>query len=351
MRQVVITQKGLPEVLKVCQAAEPAPGPGCVRIRVATIGVNFADLMMRLGLYPDAPPLPAVPGYEVAGVVDAVGYGVTERAVGDRVLAMTQFGGYSEAVCVPAQLAYRLPTGIPPDVGAALPVNYLTAYQMLAIMARVGPADSVLVHGAAGGVGLAAVQICRLRGARVLGSASPAKHDFLREHGVDSVFDSRQTHFAPAIKAATGGRGVDIVLEPRHGRWIKESYQALAKTGRLIMFGFSSAAHGKAPSRFSALKTLAQIPWLQLNPLRLMNDNKALAGVNLGRMWDQQERVTVWMDQLLTWLGDGHIAPRVDRVFPLAEAAAAHHYLHDRRNIGKVILATGQGAQQGDTGP
>jgi NADPH:quinone reductase-like Zn-dependent oxidoreductase len=209
----------------------------------------------------------------------------------------------------------------------------------------------VLIHGLAGGVGLAALQICRLRGARIFGSASPAKHDFLRQQGVEVLLDSRQEQFATAIRAATGGRGVDVVLEPRAGRWIMESYAALAKTGRLILFGFSTAAAGKLPSRFAALKTLFQMPWLSLNPIRLMNDNKSIGGVNLGRMWDQQDKVLAWMSEILDWLRQGQISPRVDRVFPFSAAAAAHHYLHDRRNIGKVVLIPREDpSQESDSG-
>lgn len=349
MRQVWITRKGPPEVLLLRELPDPQPGPGTVRIHVGAAGVNFADLMIRLGLYPDGPPLPAVPGYEVAGVIDAVGHGVSEARVGQEVVAVTGFGGYSDTVCLPSQQAYSLPAGVPLDVAAALPVNYLTAYQMLVVMAGVAAGTRVLVHGAAGGVGLAALELCQLYGASVLGSASPAKHAFLRERGVVHVFDSRQERFADEVRAATSGRGVDIVLEPRSGRWITESYRALDKTGRLVLFGFSSAAAGKKPSRLAALKTLARVPWLALNPLRLMNDNKALLGVNLGRLWDRQDLVVGWMAKLLEWLAAGRITPRVDRAFSLAEAAAAHHYLHDRRNLGKVVLVPGSdAARDGD---
>jgi len=348
MRQVVITRKGWPEVLQVREVLDPRPGPGTVRIRVAAAGVNFADLMMRQGLYPDAPPLPAVPGYEVAGTIDAVGSGVTDWQAGQEVVAMTRFGGYSEVVCVPVAQVYLRPPNVSAEQGAALLVNYLTAYQMLMVMARVRAGDTVLVHGAAGGVGLAAVQICVQQGARVIGSASPGKYDFLHEQGVHDLFDSRQQYFAEEVRAATGGRGVEIALEPRHGRWIMESYRALTKTGRLVLFGFSSAAAGKQPSRWAALKTLGQVPWLTLNPIRLMNDNKAVAGVNLGRLWDRQEMVSHWVQQLLTWLQAGQVNPHVDRVFPFSEAAASHHYLHDRRNLGKVVLVPDPPADPGE---
>lgn len=338
MRQVWIARAGPPEVLAMREAPDRVPRSGEVRIAVAAAGVNFADVMMRLGIYPDAPPLPAVPGYEVAGTIDAVGEGVPPVRVGEPVLACTRFGGYADQVCVPAAAAFRVPDGTTLETAAALPVNYLTAHQMLSVMAGVKAGDTVLVHGAAGGVGLAALDLCRLAGATVIGSASLAKHEFLRARGVAHTFDSHQERFAEAVRSVTGGRGVDIALEPRHGRWIMENYRALAPTGRLVLFGFSSAAPGKGVSRWPALVTLLRVPWLAINPIRLMNDNKGILGVNLGRMWDQQDTLAVWLRQLVQWLAEGKLHPHVDRTFPLAEAAAAHHYLQDRRNIGKVLL-------------
>lgn len=338
LQQIVISRKGPGEVLQLVQVPDPEPGPGQVRIAVEAAGVNFADVMMRLGLYPDAPRLPAVPGYEVAGTVDAVGSGVPEDRLGRPVLAMCNFGGYSTSVCVPAALVFDRPEGSDAVTAAALPVNYLTAWQMLRVMAPVGPGDSVLIHSAAGGVGQAALQLCQLSGARVLGSASPNKQAQLLDQGLQHVFDSRQKGFATAVKAATGGRGADIILEPRNGPWIKESYRALAKCGRLVLFGFSHAAVGPRSGTLSALRTLLQVPWWQLNPIRLMNDNTSVAGVNLGRMWDQSRRTGDWMGQLLDLLQQGAIAPCLDQVLPFSRAAEAHARLENRLNFGKVIL-------------
>jgi NADPH:quinone reductase-like Zn-dependent oxidoreductase len=351
MRQVWITRTGRPEVMALRESDDPSPGPGAVRVRVTAAGVNFADVMIRLGLYPDAPGLPMVPGYEVAGVVDAVGEGVDGGRVGESVVAMCAFGGYADVVCVPSRHAYRVPAGLSAAAAAALPVNYLTAYQMLEVMAPPDEGETVLVHGAAGGVGLAAVQLARLRGARVLGSASPAKHTFLREQGVAFCLDSRQRDFAADVRAATGGRGVDVVLEPRHGRWIRESYDALAPAGRLVLFGFADAARSKRGGRLGALRTLAGVPWLGLNPIRLMNDNKGVLGVNLGHMWSEQERLAAWVNRLLDWADTDRIRPRVDRTFLLSDAAAAHHYLQDRRNRGKVLLVPEAAAAAGLVDP
>ena len=337
MRQIVITRRGGPETLEVNQTVAPAPAAGQVRVRTALAGVNFADVMIRLGLYPDGPKLPAVPGYELSGVIDAVGEGVPASRVGEPVVALCNFGAYAEQVCVPAAQAFALPDGVTLEAAAALPVNYLTAHIMLAVLAPVQAGDRVLVHSAAGGVGQAARQLVDLAGGQVLASASPPKHGLLREQGCALVFDSRLPRFADVVREATGGRGCDIALEPRHGRWIMESYRALAKGGRLVLHGFASATEGGGGA-LGALRTLARVPWLTLNPVRLMNDNKAVAGVNLGRMWDQGDRLEGWMRHLLGLLARGDIAPRLDRVYPAEEAGAAHLRLQQRQNVGKVLL-------------
>ncbi|HOX25617.1 MAG TPA: zinc-binding dehydrogenase [Candidatus Krumholzibacteria bacterium] len=337
MRQLVTTRRGGPDALVVRDVPAPAPSPGEVRVRTALAGLNFADVMVRLGLYPDGPALPAVLGHEASGEIDAVGDGVPVSRIGERVVALCRFGAFSEQVCVPAAQAFALPAGIDLERAAALPVNYLTAHVMLRVLAPVQPGDRVLVHSAAGGVGQAACQLARLGGGEVLASASPAKHDLLRAQGCRLVFDSRAASFAALVKEATEGRGCDIALEPRHGRWIMESYRALGEGGRLILHGFSSAAEGGGGVA-GAIRTLARVPWLTLNPLRLMNDTRSVGGVNLGRLWHRADRLVAWMHVLLGWLSAGDIAPVVDRIFTPEEAAAAYRRLEERRNVGKVLL-------------
>jgi len=337
MRQVVTTRRGGPEVLELRDAPAPSPAPGEVRVRTAFAGVNFADVMTRLGLNPDAPALPAVLGYELSGEIDAIGEGVPAVRVGERVVALCRRGAASELVCVPAAQAFPLPADSDLAVAAALPVNYLTAHVMLRVLAPVQPGDQVLVHSAAGGVGQAASQLVRLAGGEVLASASPAKHALLREQGCRLVLDSRQERFAAQVREATGGRGCDIALEPRHGRWIMESYRALGVGGRLVLHGFASAAE-RGGGLAGALRTLARVPWLGLNPVRLMNDTRAIGGVNLGRLWDRTDRLDAWMRTLLRQLAAGEVAPRIDRVYPAAEAGAAQLRLVQRQNVGKVLL-------------
>ncbi|MFP4324047.1 MAG: alcohol dehydrogenase catalytic domain-containing protein, partial [Anaerolineales bacterium] len=192
MRQIWIPKAGPPDVLTVREAPDPQPQAGEVRVRVAYSGVNFADVLARMGLYPDAPPLPTVVGYEVSGTVEALGEGVASDWDGARVMVLTRFGGYSDVVCVSTEQVWRLPDTITLENAAALPVNALTAYQMLVAMGRVNPGDKVLVHGAAGGVGWIAVQMAQILGATVYGTASPGKHQDLFQIGVEECLNYRQ---------------------------------------------------------------------------------------------------------------------------------------------------------------
>jgi NADPH:quinone reductase-like Zn-dependent oxidoreductase len=335
MRSVWITRTGPPEVLEVRDGPDPVPGPGQVLVRVRAAGVNFADVMARLGLYPDAPPRPCVVGYEVAGTVEQVGAGAESGlAAGRPVVALTRFGGYAEAVTVPAAQVFPLSDGMRFEEAAAIPVNYLTAVLMLRHFGNVKRGERVLVHAAAGGVGMAALQLCRIAGAEVIGTASAAKHEQLREAGVAHAIDYRTQDFEAEVRRVTDGRGVDIVLDATGA--FRKSYRCLAPLGRLVCFGVSGAATGLAPSWLSAAKRLATLPWF--HPISLMNDNKAVIGVNLGHLWD---RIALLRDEMLGLLRDwegGRIHPVVGKTFPLTEAAAAHRYLQERQNVGKVIL-------------
>ena len=235
MRQAVIPRYGGPEVFEVREAPDPVPGPGEVRIAVRAAGVNFADVLGRMGLYPDAPKPPMVMGYEVAGLVDAVGPDVSRVVTGDRVVALTRFGGYADRVVVPADFVFDASTDASDAELAALPVNYLTAMVALYRMANVQAGEHVLVLGAGGGVGLAATALAHLRRAVIIGVASAAKHDTLRQMGVDLLIDSRADIRAETLRF-TGGRGVDVVLNPVGGASLASSYRLLAPLGRLVIY-------------------------------------------------------------------------------------------------------------------
>ncbi len=338
MRQVWIPKAGEPEVLQVREAPDPEPRAGELRVRVEASGVNFADIMGRMGIYPDLPKMPVVVGYEVGGRVDKVGGGVDASWVGKDVFAMTRFGGYSDVVCVPEAQLFERPASMSAAEGAAIPVNYYTAYQLIIAMGGLKAHETVLVHSAGGGVGIAAIQLAKHIGATVIGTASGPKHEFLKGIGADHLINYRNEDFEKRTMEITNGRGVELILDAVGGDSFKKGYRVLAPTGRLGMFGMSAAATSKTRSIASLVGTLVQMPWLQFTPPSLMNENKGVFGVNLGHMWGEIDRLRGWGEHLLQLYDQGVVKPHVDKAFSFDEAGAAHHYIQDRKNTGKVIL-------------
>jgi NADPH:quinone reductase-like Zn-dependent oxidoreductase len=335
MRQIWITKVGPPEVLEVREAPDPLPRPSEVRIRVRAAGVNFADLMARIGLYPDAPKPPCVVGYEVSGVIDAIGSGVTRFAVGDRVIAMPRFGGYTDTLAVSEAQVFRLPDKMTFEEGAAMPVAYLTAHHMMLFSGNLRRGSRVLIHSAAGGVGLAAIELAKTRDCEIFGIASAGKHPFLRERGCQHPIDSA-TDYVAEVKRATGGKGVDLVLDSVGGKSWSQGYSLLAPAGRLVAFGLSAAAAGKKRNLLHAVLQLAQIK--SFSPRALMEDNKTISGCNMGHMFDEIAMLTEQFESLFALYAAGQIHPYVDRSFAFSEAGAAHHHLHDRKAKGKLLL-------------
>lgn len=336
MRQVAITRHGGPDVLQVRDAPVPDPGTGELRIRVRAAGINFADVLARLGLYPDAPRPPVVVGYEVAGTVDAVGPEVTGLVPGDRVTALTRFGGYSEYVVCPAGRAFPTPPRLSDTEAAAIPVTYLTAAVALYRLANVTAGETVLVHNAGGGVGTAAIQLAALRRARVIATASAGKHAALAAFGVEHLIDYRHANVEHEVRRLTRGRGVDVVLDPLGGRSFAASYRMLAPLGRLVMFGMSEVAPGLQRNLIKALRTWWQLP--RFKPLSLINRNRAVLGLNIGHLWSEHARLGPLMRSLLAEFESGRLKPVIARTFALDQAAAAHQFIQERANIGKVVL-------------
>lgn len=336
MRQVVTTRNGGVEVLRVEETPDPHPGVGEVVLDVRAAGLNFADILARQGLYPDGPPKPCVMGYEVAGVVKEVGENVDSSLVGASVIAMTRFGGQSEKVVVQETQLFEKPDSLTFEQAAAIPVNYLTAYALLVAMGGLRKGEAVLIHNAGGGVGLAALDIAKHIGAVTYGTASPSKHHFLRQRGLDHPIDYRTEDWFPVLKKLTGGRGVELVIDPIGGSHWKKSYRALRHTGRLGMFGVSVASADGLKGKFKLLKAAVQMP--RFHPLGLLNKNRGVFGLNLGHMWHEPEKVAGWVRALMEGVQEGWIRPHVDRAFPFEQAADAHSYLEARKNIGKVVL-------------
>jgi len=336
MKAAVIKRYGGPEVIGMEERPDPEPREGHVIIRVRAAGVNFADIAARLGLYPDAPKAPLVVGYEVAGEVESKDPGAAGLDPGTRVLAVTIFGGYAEKASVPAEFARPIPEGWSFEEAAAMPVNYLTAHHALIYMANLKKGESVLVHSAAGGVGTAAIQICNATGAKVIGTASAAKHDYVKELGAMHVIDYNKEDFVKQVKRITEGRGVDVALDAVGGANFKKSYQCLGQAGRLVAFGMSSAITGLKRNFIRAGLELLRTP--RFSPFRLMNANKAVIGVNLNHLAQRPEIMSGQIDALIEMAKEGRIRPHVDRTFPLEKAGEAHLYIQERKNRGKVVL-------------
>lgn len=336
MRQIVTTATGGIEVLRVQEKPDPTPAAGEVVIRVRAAGLNFADILSRQGLYPDSPPKPCVMGYEVSGVIEAVGEDVNSSFVGRSVAALTRFGGQSDLVAVKAMQVFDKPAGLTFEQAAAIPVNYLTAYALLVVMGSLHEGESLLIHNAGGGVGLAALDIAKKIGAVTYGTASASKHKFLAERGLDHAIDYRSKDWQPVLRDLTNGRGVDLIIDPIGGGHWKKSYASLRHTGRLGMFGVSTASANGLAGKLKMLKAVIQTPWFHALPL--LNRNRGVFGLNLGHMWHEPEKVAVWMRDILRGVEEGWVQPYVDQAFSFEEVGKAHRYLEERKNIGKVVL-------------
>ncbi|MGA9856890.1 MAG: medium chain dehydrogenase/reductase family protein [Solirubrobacteraceae bacterium] len=341
MRAVVITEHGGPEVLQVQERPDPPVRPGEVRIAVRAAGVNFADTLARTGLYPDAPKLPCVVGYEVAGVVESLGAGVESLKPGDRVLAGTRFNGQAELVTVPENMVYPLPEQLSFEEGAAFPVNYATAQAGLVVMGGLTQGERVLIHAAAGGVGISATQIAKRIGAEVFGTASASKHDAIRRQGVDHAIDYRSQDFAEEVRRITGGEGIDVAFDALGPSSFRKDYRLLRPGGRLIMYGASEVQTGERRSVPAALRTLAKSPFASMpwwKGLGMMNENKGVFGLNMLSWWDTDGSLNRVIEPLIPALQSGELKPVVAEAFSFDRAPDAHRFIAERRNIGKVVL-------------
>jgi synaptic vesicle membrane protein VAT-1 len=335
MRALVLVKHGPPEqALEVRDWPEPVAGIGEVLVDVRAAGLNFADVMARAGLYPDAPKPPCVMGYEVAGVVAAIGPEVSGFEPGQRVVAGTRFNGFAERAVAKEADVLPLPDEMSFEQGAALLVNYGTAYAAIVLMAAVRTGETALVHAAAGGVGIAATQLLRDRGAEVIGTASASKHDAIREQGVTHAIDYRTQDVKQEVTRITGGRGVDVVLDAL-GEF-KTSYAVLGPGGRLVMYGASKLLTGDRRNVVKAVSTVVTMP--RFSALKLMNENKAVIGLNLLKWWDARGSLQEVTSPLLELIQRGAVKPVVAETFPFSQAAAAHRFIQERKNIGKVVL-------------
>lgn len=337
---VLIEHYGPPEALVEKDVRLRSPRPTEVQLRVDAAGVNFADLMMRAGLYGTVPPRPFSPGFEVAGVVVRVGAAVHDWHEGDRAVALMRYGGYSRDVVVAAENLFSYPESLTPVQAAAVPVVFLTAWVCLFETGNARPGETVLILGAGGGVGTAAVQLAVRRGLRAIGTAGTEhKRTFVtRELGATACFDSRADWEADVLELV-GPRGVDIALDPVGGRATAACRRLLAPLGRLVFYGLSDAVPKARRSWLKATRAWFRTP--RFHPLSLVAPNIGVFGVHLLHLGAKEAVLRPALDEIYRSVAAGELRPVIDRVFSFDRAGAieAHTYLHARRNLGKVVLS------------
>jgi NADPH:quinone reductase-like Zn-dependent oxidoreductase len=337
VKAAVLPRHGDPDVFEIQDLPEPSLGPGRVLIRVRAAGINFADLMARQGLYPDAPPLPSVLGYEVAGEVEQVGEGVEKLEPGDKVVGWCRFGGYAELVSARERDLIPLPPGWSFEEGAAFPVVYGTAYAALVSFGNLGAGERLLIQAAAGGVGIAATQIGKLLGAEIYGTASASKHDAIREFGVQHPIDYREKDFADEVRRITAEpTPLDLIVDGIGAKSWRDGYGLLRPGGRLVMIGASSFVSGEKRNLAKAAANLARTP--RFNPIKMASESRSVIGLNMLRLWDARGTLDAYVEPLAQWVDQGVLRPVVSATFPLDRVADAHRYMGERKNVGKVVL-------------
>lgn len=323
MKAMLCEAYGPPESLRLGELPEPTPGPGEVLVRVAAAGVNFADTLMIEGKYQEKPPFPFAPGLEVAGSVAAVGEGVSRIEPGQRVLALTEAGGFAELALAAESDVFPIPEQMGFETAAGFPITYGTAHGALTWRAELQPGETLAVHGAAGGVGLAAVEVGKALGARVIASAGgPEKLRIAEAHGADALIDYRSEDLRRRLKELSDGRGVDVVFDPVGGEVFDASLRSLAWGGRLVVIGFAGGAVPQAPANLLLVKNVAVV----------------------GFYWGSYRKrapdlLLEQFAELFAWFREGRLKPLVSEVVPLAEAPRALELLKSRRATGKVVVS------------
>ncbi|MGI4880344.1 MAG: NADPH:quinone oxidoreductase family protein [Janthinobacterium lividum] len=322
MKAVMCVEHGPPELLVVQDVATPEPGRGQIRLKVEAAGVNFPDTLIIQNLYQFKPTMPFTPGGEAAGVIDAVGEGVEDLKVGDRAVAMTGNGCFAEYVIANRAQVVPIPGDMPADIAAGFTMTYGTSHHALKQRARLMPGETLLVLGAAGGVGLTAVELGKLMGATVIAAASTdEKLALCREYGADATINYATANLKDEVKRLTGGKGPDVIYDPVGDRYAEPAFRSIGWNGRYLVVGFAGG----------------NIPSLPLN-LPLIK-GASIVGVFWGAFTQAEPKVhRANMAELLEWYAAGKLKPHVSKHFPLSEGPAAIRWMMDRKATGKVVL-------------
>lgn len=343
MHKIVIHKAGGYEQLTLESFPDPQPGEGELLIEVKATGVNFADCLVRMGVYSSAKEFvgwPITPGFEVSGVVAALGNGVTQFTVGQKVVALTLFGGYATHLVVPATQVFSLPEELDFAQGAALPTVFITAYYALFDLANAKKGDQILVHSAGGGVGSALVQLGKVAGCKVVGVVGAShKVDFVKSLGADAVIDKSSSDlWAEAKKLAP--HGYDIILDANGTETLKEDYRHLSAGGKLVVYGFHSMFTKDAgkPNWFKVAWQYWNIP--KFNPFNMITENKSVLAFNLSYLMPKKELIRTSAEQIFRWIKEGKVQPPPIQTFPLEHAAEAQRALESGQTVGKIVLTT-----------
>jgi NADPH2:quinone reductase len=326
MRAVLCRELGGPEKLVVENIPSPPMRDGAVRVAIHAAGLNFADILLIAGQYQTKPPLPYTPGSEAAGVVTEVGAGVRHVKPGDRVMAILEGGGYAEEAVTDATRVLPIPAQMDFAAAAGFPIAYGTSHGALEWRARLKPGEWLLVTGAAGGVGLTAVEIGKAMGARVIAAAgSPEKLRVAQDHGADHLIDYSKEDIRERVKAITAGKGADVIYDPVGGDVFEACMRSIAWEGRIIVIGFAAGKIPQVPANVVLVKNIDVIGFFW--------------GSYLPR---KPELVGQSMKQLLRWFEEGKLKPHISDRFDLNQAAQALEMLKQRKSTGKVVLTTGR---------
>ena len=336
MKAVFLVKNGAAnDAFEIREAEKPKAGAEEVLIKVEGFGLNFADVMARLGLYKDCPPLPAILGYDIVGRVEETGENVTNLKVGDRVTAMTRFGGYAEYAITDARAAAKIPEQMDVSVAGALTTQYCTAYYCAEEMVRLHEGDRVLVHSAAGGVGTALVQLAKRKKCIIYGTVgSDEKVSFLKEQGVDFPINYRKHDFAKEIKKISNGERLDVVFDAVGGDYVKKGFKLLGAGGRLVLYG---AAQMAGKNILGKIKV--GLGFGLYHPAPLMMKSKSILGVYLLQIGDYRPAMLKrCLENVVQLTEAGELSPGIGKKFPFEKVGEAHAHLESRQSIGKIVV-------------
>ena len=336
MKSIILSKYGAPEVLKVKELRDPEPLENQIRVEVHYAGINFAEIMARMKLYPGGPKPGEILGGEISGIVNKIGKNIKGIKIGDKVMGLTLNGSYSSQTCLDLNSIIPIPENFQLDEAAAFPVTYITAYMMMFDLGNIQDGDTFLIHGAGGGAGTAAVQIAKTKNIKIIGTSSKWKHKALKQLGVNLCIDYRNEDFKKIILDYTKGKGVDLIIDPIGAKNWKSSFDVLAKMGKIIIYGNQNFVKGDKLNPLVAIKELYSMP--KYKPMDLMSNNKSVMGFHLGRLKGYEWKIKRSIDNLVRLVKKNNLHPIIDKKFSYKEVHLAHRYIQERKNFGKVLL-------------